>query len=474
MALGKRCDFTKGNLVFQVIKFAIPILLTTFLNLTFNTVDTFMIGRWGGDTPEECEIALAAVGSCASLIALLVNFFMGLSVGAGVSVSYSVGAKDIDNVKKIVRTAVTFAASGGVVVAVMGIIAVRPALTLMGTDPIVLDEAALYMTAYMCGIPANIIYNYCASMLRATGDTVRPLIFLTSGGVINVCLNAVMIFVFRLGALGVGIATAASFWVSCTMIIVYMTRGKGICAFSFKNLGIDWIILKKILKIGIPAGIEDSLFSFSNVLIQSSINSFGAVAMAGNTAAKSIDSYMSVFTSTFCQSAITAVSQNHGAKNYKRLKKSIFVCAAMAVVTMVTVGLVLCIFGESLISLFVKDNPEVVEWGLIRLRIMAATYFTGGLMSMGSYVLRGLGKSVTSTSISLGGTCILRVIWTYTMFVWFRSFAMVFYVYPVTWVVTGAITYVMIYLTLKKIIRAHKAEQAALEEKAEALSEAGA
>ena len=348
--------------------------------------------------------------------------------------------------------------------AIFAIIAVRPSLTLMGTDPIVLDEAALYMIAYMCGIPANIIYNYCSSMLRATGDTVRPLIFLTTGGVVNVCLNAVMIFVFRLGALGVGIATAASFWVSCTMIIIYIVRGKGVCKLDLKDLGIDWPILKKILKIGIPAGIEDSLFSFSNVLIQSSINSFGAVAMAGNTAAKSIDHYMSVFTTTFCQSAITAVGQNSGAKDYKRLKKSIFVCATMAVIAMVSVGLLLCVFGKPLISLFVKDNPEVVEWGLIRLRIMASTYFVGGLMSMGSYVLRGLGKSLVSTSISLGGTCILRVVWTYTMFVWFRSFAMVFYVYPVTGFVTGSITYILIFITLRKLIRAHKAELAAQRE----------
>ena len=217
--------------------------------------------------------------------------------------------------------------------------------------------------------------------------------------------------------------------------------------------------MKNILKIGIPAGIEDSLFSFSNVLIQSSINSFGAVAMAGNTAAKSIDHYMSVFTGTFGQSAITAVSQNNGAKNYKRIKKSILVCATMTACIMIVVGTTLAIFGRPLVSLFAKDNPEVVEWGLIRLRIMTMTYFAGGLMSVGSYVLRGLGKSVTSTAISLGGTCILRVVWTYTMFVWFRSFAMVYYVYPVTWVVTGVTTYILIFLTLKKMIKAREAEK---------------
>ena len=298
-------------------------------------------------------------------------------------------------------------------------------------------------------------------MLRATGDTVRPLIFLTSGGIVNVLLNAVMIFVFKMGALGVGIATASAFWVSCIMVITYMSRGSSICKLFFKELRIDFSILKNILKIGIPAGIEDSLFSFSNVLIQSSINSFGAVAMAGNTASRSIDQYMSVFTGTFGQSAITAVSQNNGAKNYKRIKKSILVCATMAACIMIVVGTTLAIFGRPLVSLFVKDNPEVVEWGLIRLRIMTMTYFAGGLMSVGSYVLRGLGKSVTSTAISLGGTCILRVVWTYTMFVWFRSFAMVFYVYPVTWVVTGAVTYVLVFRTVKKLIAEHKQKEAA-------------
>ena len=457
MARIKRCDFTQGSMVGQVFKFAMPIMLTTLLNLTFNTADTFMVGRWGGDTPDECEIALAAVGSCASIIALIVNFFMGLSVGSGVSVAYDVGAKRLDGVKKTVHTSVAFSAIGGIAVAVLGIAVVRPALLLMGTDPAVLDDAVLYMTAYMCGVPANIIYNYCASMLRSTGDTVRPLIFLTSGGIINVILNAIMIFVFRMGALGVGIATAASFWVSCTLIIVYMIRGKGICKIVFKELKIDLAVLKKILKIGIPAGIEDSLFSLSNVLIQSSINSFGAVAMAGNTAAKSIDHYLSVANSAFCQSAITAVGQNHGAKKYDRVKKSILVCGVIMIITQLSVGITMAVFSRPLVSIFVPDNPAVVDMGVIRLRIMALSYFTAGLMSMGSYVLRGLGKSLTSTVISLVGTCLMRIVWLYTVLPLFRSFGTIFIAYPVTWVLTGVVTYIMIFFVLRKIIRSEEA-----------------
>ena len=269
-------------------------------------------------------------------------------------------------------------------------------------------------------------------MLRATGDTVRPLIFLTSGGVVNVILNAVMILVFGMGALGVGIATAVSFWVSCVLVVIYMSRTKGLCTLCFRELRIDFGSLKRVLKIGIPAGIEDSLFSFSNALIQSSINSF-------------------------CQSAITAVGQNHGAKDYKRLKKSILVCGAVLTVTMLVLGAILLIFAKPLLALFVPDNPEAIGYGLIRLRIMAATYFIAGLMSMGSYSLRGLGRSLTSTTISLVGTCLLRVVWIYTVFACFRSFAMIFYAYPVTWILTAIVTYFVLHFTLKKMIREDRA-----------------
>ena len=449
----KRCDFTRGGMVLQVFRFAIPILITSVLQMTFNTADTIMVGRWGGNSPAECEAALAAVGSCASLISLITTFFMGLSVGASVTVAYDVGAKDLDGVKKTVHTSATFAAIGGIAVSLLGLILLKPALLWMGTDPSVMDQAVPYMRAYMLGVPANILYNYCAACLRATGDTVRPLIFLTSGGIANVAFNSVFIYAFRMGALGVGIATAISFWLSCAMILIYMAKNRGLCHLELRALRIDKKILVKMLKIGVPAGIEDSLFSVSNVLIQSSINSFGPIAMAGNAASKSIDGYLGVINGAFCQSAITAVGQNNGAKRFDRVKKSILVCAVIMVAVNLTVSIPIHLFGSSLIGIYAPDNPQVVEMGLKRLKIMASTYFIAGLMSMGSYVLRGLGKSFTSTAISLVGTCALRILWLYTVLRWFRYFEVIFIAYPVTWTVTAIVTYIMIFMTLKKIIK---------------------
>jgi putative MATE family efflux protein len=321
----------------------------------------------------------------------------------------------------------------------------------MKTDAEVLDEAAKYMIAYMFGAPANVIYNYCAAMLRSTGDSVRPMIFLTSGGVVNVILNAVMILVFDMGALGVGIATASSFWVAAVLIIIYMIRTDGPCSLDLKALSIDRSVLKRVLKIGIPAGISDSMFSFSNVIIQSSINSFGKVAMAGNVASRSIDQYLAVPSGALCQAAITAVGQNYGAKNYKRIKKSIFECGSLLVATMAVIGTVLLIFARPLLALFAPENPAVVEWGLIRLRVLASTYVIAGLMSMGNSVLRGLGRSMLATVATIVGTCFLRVVWIYTVFEWVGSFVSIFYVYPVTWVATGLFAYTMIYLTMKKV-----------------------
>ena len=446
-----------------VIKFSVPILLTVLLNLMFNTVDSIMVGRFGGETPEEREAALAAVGSCASLINLITTFFIGLSVGASVAVSYDIGAKNHAGVKSTIHTAVTFAALGGIAVAVVGIIFVKPALVLMGTEEVVLKQAVPYMIAYMCGVPANVIYSYCSAILRSSGDTVRPMLFLTTSGVVNICLNAVMISVFNMGALGVGIATGISFWVACFLVVRYMYKNRGVCRLCPKELRIDGKILKGILKTGVPAGVENSLFSLSNVLIQSSINSFGTVAMAGNAASKSIDQFLGVPTTAFSQSAITAVSQNCGAKNYERVKKSIAVCAVQMVIVHLTIGISLLVFGKMLLGIFAPGNPAVVELGMIRLRIMASTYFLGGLMSMGSSVLRGLGKSFISTAIALVGTCVLRIVWVYTIVKIFNHFGVIFIAYPVTWFVTGAVTYIMIYFTLKNIIKAYKAEKNAAE-----------
>jgi len=338
----KARDFTEGALLPQLLMFALPLIATSVLQLLFNTADIIVVGRWGGATPEECETSLAAVGSCGSLINLLVNLFMGLSIGAGVCVAHGIGAKQYEDVKKVVHTSVVAAVAAGAVVTVLGITAARPLLVLMGTDAAVLDEAVLYMIAYFCGMPACMVYNYCAAILRSSGDTVRPLGFLSVAGVINVVLNLIMVLVFHLGAVGVGIATAVSQWVSCALIISFMMKTDGVCRLEIKSLRIDIAKLKRILALGLPAGIQSTLFAVSNVLIQSSINSFGKVFVAGNTAASNIEGYSYVIQNSMYQAAITFVGQNEGAKNYKRLVKCVFMCVSCVTVLGLFFGVSLC------------------------------------------------------------------------------------------------------------------------------------
>ena len=285
-------DFTEGPLLGRIILFALPLIATGVLQLLFNTADTIVVGRWGGETPEECETALAAVGSCGALINLIISLFMGLSIGAGVCVAHAVGAKEYDRLERIVHTSVVAAAIGGAFVSVVGILAAEPLLVLMGTEKEVLSQAVPYMRAYFSGMIATMIYNYCAAMLRSTGDTLRPLLFLSVSGVVNVALNLVMVLAFHLGAVGVGIATSASQWVSCFMIIAFMRKKDNPCYIDLKKLRVDFGALKKIFLIGIPAGIQSSLFALSNVTIQSSINSLGKVVVAGNTAAANLEGYI--------------------------------------------------------------------------------------------------------------------------------------------------------------------------------------
>ena len=295
----KNGDLLSGALLPRILWFAIPLIATGILQLLFNTADTIVVGRWGGSTPEEREIALAAVGSCGSLIAVMINFFNGLSVGTGVCTAQSIGAKHHDEIEKVVHTSVLTALAMGTPVAVIGICFARPLLGLMGTDASVLDQATHYMQAYFVGAPAHMLYNYCAAILRSKGDTTRPLMFLTVAGISNVALNLVMVLGFGLGAVGVGIATAASHWISCIMIVIHMMRLDDACRLNPKKLKIHGATLLKILLIGIPAGLQGTAFSFSNVIIQSSVNSFGKATVAANAAAANISDYTYIAQNSF-------------------------------------------------------------------------------------------------------------------------------------------------------------------------------
>ena len=314
-------DLTEGNILRQIILFALPLIATSVLQLLFNTADTIVVGRWGGETEAEREIALAAVGSCGAVINLVVNIFLGLSVGAGVCVAHGIGAKDFYTVEKTVHTAVYTALIGGVLTTAFGLIFTPQLLGLIGVEKSILPEAILYMRAYFCGMPAALLYNYCAAMLRASGDTTRPLGFLSIAGVANVILNLIMVLVFKTGALGVGVATAVSNWISCTLIILFMLKTEGPCHLDVKKVTIHKDPLKKILTIGLPAGIQSSLFSISNVIIQSALQSFqSATVVAGHTAAANLQGYIYTTMNSTAQSSMNFTGQHVGAKKFKRLK----------------------------------------------------------------------------------------------------------------------------------------------------------
>lgn len=444
-------DLTSGALLPKIILFTLPLIATGILQLLFNTADTVVVGRWGGETEEAREAALAAVGSCGALINLIINLFFGLSVGAGVCVAQELGARQYDEVKKTVHTSVLTAILGGAVVAVVGFVLARPLLTLMGTEPAVLDEAVPYMRAYFVGAPANMVYNYCAAMLRSTGDTTHPLIFLSVAGAVNVGLNLVMVIAFGLGALGVGIATAASQWISCILILRHMIRLNDYCRLNPRELKIDAVKLKKIVAIGIPAGLQGMVFSISNVLIQFSVNSFGQTTVAANTASGNLTDYIYIAENSLYHAALTFVGQNAGAQNYRRVRHSIFCCMGTVTVLGLLLGGAVILFGEPLLAVFAPGNEEVIRIGMVRVRILSATYFTCGLMDVGSGVLRGLGKSLRAMIISLVGSCVTRIIWIYTVFAADHTLEVLYACYPLSWVLTAVTHFTVAFIVLHKL-----------------------
>ena len=435
-------DLTEGNIFRQIILFALPLIATSVLQLLFNTADTIVVGRWGGDTEAEREIALAAVGSCGAIIHLVVNVFLGLSVGAGVCVAHGIGAKEFDNVEKTLHTAVFTALIGGVVVTAIGVIFAPQLLGLIGIEPSILPEAILYMRAYFCGMPAALLYNYCAAMLRASGDTARPLGFLTIAGIANVLFNLVMVLVFHTGALGVGVATAVSNWVSCVLIVLFMLKTEGPCHLEIKKIAIHKEPLKKILKIGLPAGIQSSLFSISNVIIQSALQSFqSATVIAGHTAASNIQGYVYTVMNSTAQSSMNFTGQHVGARKWKRLKTVVLWHYGLVFAFGITIGWTMYLFGRPLLNIFTPGNAGAIEVGMINLAMIGLTYFMCGGLDVGSYTMRGFGKSLAPTIISLTGACALRIVWIYAVFYPFYpdNLTVLYLSYPITWLITSII-----------------------------------
>lgn len=441
-------NLCEGSIVKNLFLFAMPLIASGILQLLFNAVDVIVVGKFAG------ENALAAVGSNGSMINLLINVFMGLSIGANVMVARYFAAKEEENLRKTVHTAITVSVVCGIFIAFVGFFAARQLLTWMKSPAEVIDLATLYLKIYFLGMPANLAYNFGAAILRGIGDTKRPLYYLTFAGVVNVVLNLILVIVFHMDVAGVAIATVASQCVSAILVLRCLMKEEGAVRFEMQYVGIDKQIFFKILQIGLPAGVQSSLFSLSNVVIQSSVNSFGAIVVAGNSAAQSVEGFAYIGMNAFSQAAVAFVSQNLGAGKYERINKIV----ATTMISVLIVGIILgngvYLLGEPILSLY-SDNAMVIEAGLRRLSIICCMYAICGLMDCIVGVLRGLGYSVMPMIVSLLGACAFRMVWIFVFFQieQFHTIDTVYWAYPISWSVT-VIVHMICFFTIRKKLKA--------------------
>lgn len=432
-------NMTEGPLLGKMIIFTLPVMASGLLQLLFNAADVAVVGQFAG------EAAMAAVGSCSSLINLIINLFIGLSVGAGVVAAQDLGAKRYDDVSRLVSTVLTASLIGGIAVCLFGFAMAKPLLRLMDTPDDVLAEAVPYMRAYFCGMPGCLVYNYLASILRSGGDTKRPLYFLTAAGVVNVIFNLVAVLGFGLGAMGVGIATAASQYVAAGLTVAYMLRMKN--HFRITGFRVYGAKLRRVVTIGLPAGLQGCMFSLSNVIIQSAVNAYPTHVIAGNTAASNLENFVYTAMNSVYQTALTFVGHNFGAEQYKRIKKISLLCVAMVMVIGLTLGGALVAFGDVLLGIYAsgENRVAIIEAGVRRLSIIASLYFLCGLMDVGCGILRGMGRAIRPMVVSLLGSCVFRVVWVLLVCPLFPGQISALYIsYPISWIVTAGVHYLFV------------------------------
>lgn len=432
-----------GPLLGKILLFAIPLMLSGILQLLFNAADIIVVGRFVGHQ------ALAAVGSTSSLINLLVNVFIGLSVGTNVLVANYYGAKKDAQVSETVHTSVLTSLICGAILILAGLLLAGPLLTLMGTPDDVLDQATLYMRIYFAGMPVIMLYNFGSAILRAIGDTQRPLYFLLLAGVINVLLNLLFVTQFGMGVAGVALATVLSQLVSAGLIVYTLLKSEGCFRLELHRLKIHPDRLRQMIRIGLPAGMQGAIFSISNVLIQSSINSFGSVAMAGSTAAANIEGFVYTSMNALHQTALSFTSQNYGAGKLKRINKILMLCLACVSVVGLLMGNLAYLFGTQLLGIYSSD-PEVISYGLIRMAYICIPYFLCGVMDVMVGSLRGLGYSIMPMLVSLTGACGFRILWIFTVFKWSRSLETLFLSYAISWFLTAAVHMICYFFAMQK------------------------
>jgi putative MATE family efflux protein len=423
---------TEGPFLRKILVFALPLAASSVLQLLFNAADVIVVGRFAGSA------ALAAVGSNGSLINLLVNLFVGLSVGSNVVAARAFGAKDDVSVRHTVHTSILLSLIGGVILAVIGVFAARTLLEWMSSPADVIDLAALYLRIYFLGMPVMMLYNFGSALLRAVGDTKRPLLCLVVAGILNVILNLVFVINFHMSVAGVALATVISQGLSAGLVLVILMRERGPLRLEWRALRIYPGVLRQILRIGIPAGLQGMVFSLSNVVIQSGINSFGSVIVAGSSASSNIESFVYVSMNSCHQACVTFTSQNVGARRYKNINRVLGCCMFCVTVIGLVLGLGTVAGGRLLLSIYSTDSA-VIAAGLRRLAVISAPYFLCGIMDVWVGSLRGMGYSVTPMIVSLMGSCVFRLVYIATVFQWYHTEQVLYLCYPISWLLTLSI-----------------------------------
>lgn len=426
-----------GSILPKLLKFSLPLMLSSVLQLLFNAADIIVVGNFAS------EHSLAAVGSTTALINLITNLFLGLSTSSNVLSANYMGAGDDDRVSKTVHTSLLISVISGLILTVIGVAFTEQMLIWMQTPEEVLDLSAVYLRIYFGGMVAMMIYNFGSALLRSKGDTKRPLYYLALSGVINIILNLVFVICFNMDVAGVGLATVISQCVSAFLVVRCLYKETDAFHFDFRKLKIDKKIMSKIFSIGIPAGFQGVVFSLSNVVIQSSVNSFGPVVMAGSAAAASIEGFVWVSMNSFSQGALTFTSQNIGAGKYSRINKIALIACSCAAVAGLVLGNLAYLFGTFLLGIY-DPRPEIIEPGLIRMGLVCVLYFTCGLMDCIVGSIRGMGYAVTPTIVSLLGACGLRILWIFTIFQIpeYHTEFMLFVSYPVSWMITFLVHFI--------------------------------
>lgn len=437
-------DMCNGSILDKLVSFSIPLMLSGILQLLFNAVDIIVVGQFTGNE------ALAAVGSTTALINVFVNLFMGISLGASVLAARFYATGQEKEMSETVHTSITLALISGIAMGIIGVIAAKGALELMDTPDNVLNLSTLYMRIYFMGMPFFMLYNYGAAILRAVGDTKRPLLFLIISGATNVVLNLLLVIQFHLGVAGVAIATVISQCISCILVLRCLYLSDGSYQLRFNKLGMKTRYVKQIFQIGIPAGIQSTIINFSNVLLQSSVNSFGSVAMAGYTAANNILGFLYVSVNSITQACMSFTSQNYGVRKFKRMDKVLLECLGLTVMVALVLGGGSYLFGAELMHIYTKST-KVIECGIDIMLYTTVTYFLCGIMDLLPGALRGMGHSTVPMILSVIGTVGTRIVWIYVIFPCHRSLDFLFISYPVSWLLTIVMQVICFYFVRKKV-----------------------